>query len=113
MAEVPTAGSHEYLRTQAISRIYLDNFDHVQSSWVTQGAKIGQLALFFGADDMGSLMLEENVVSEAGTVHHLTLDQIKDSIEELGFIPRQRNVFYELIESNGNTSLGGNPLPIL
>jgi cyclic dehypoxanthinyl futalosine synthase len=98
MADVPTVGSHEYLRTQAISRIYLDNFDNVQSSWVTQGAKIGQAALFFGANDMGSLMLEENVVSKAGTVHHLTLEEIKSNIRELGFEPRQRNVHYQLID---------------
>lgn len=98
MADVPTAGAHEYLRTQAISRIYLDNFDNVQSSWVTQGAKVGQIALFFGANDMGSLMLEENVVSQAGTVHYLTLDEIKHNILELGYEPRQRNVHYQLID---------------
>jgi cyclic dehypoxanthinyl futalosine synthase len=98
MADVPTVGSHEYLRTQAICRIYLDNFDNVQSSWVTQGAKIGQTALFFGANDMGSLMLEENVVSQAGTVHQLSLDEIKRSIRELGYEPRQRNVHYQLID---------------
>ena len=71
---------------------------NIQSSWVTQGAKIGQLGLYFGANDMGSLMIEENVVSSAGTVHHLTLDQIKRSIREAGYIPRQRNVFYEYID---------------
>jgi cyclic dehypoxanthinyl futalosine synthase len=98
MADVPMVGSHEYLRTQAISRLYLDNFDNVQSSWVTQGAKIGQTALFFGANDMGSLMLEENVVSQAGAVHHLTLDDIKENIRELGYEPRQRNVHYQLID---------------
>lgn len=98
MADIPPVGSHEYLRTQAISRLYLDNFDNVQSSWVTQGAKIGQLALLFGANDMGSLMLEENVVSSAGTVHHLTLKQIRSSIEELGYQPRQRDVHYRLLE---------------
>jgi cyclic dehypoxanthinyl futalosine synthase len=65
---------------------------------VTQGLKIGQLALLFGANDMGSLMIEENVVSAAGTVHHLTLDEIKDAIRELGFEPRRRNVFYELLD---------------
>jgi cyclic dehypoxanthinyl futalosine synthase len=59
--------------------------------------KIGQLAMLFGANDMGSLMIEENVVAEAGTVHFLTLDEIRAAIEELGFVPRQRNVFYELV----------------
>lgn len=104
MANVPTAGSHEYLRTQAASRIYLDNFDNIQSSWVTQGAKIGQIALFFGANDMGSLMMEENVVSQAGAVHHLTLSDIQESIRELGYSPRQRNVFYQLIETRPSSS---------
>ncbi|MGL5097544.1 MAG: dehypoxanthine futalosine cyclase, partial [Planctomycetia bacterium] len=97
MADTPPVGPFEYLRTQAIARLYLDNFPNIQSSWVTQGAKIGQLALLYGANDMGSLMLEENVVSSAGTVHHLTLKQIRRSIEELGFTPRQRNVTYQLL----------------
>ena len=98
MADHPPAGAFEYLKTQAIARLYLDNVPNIQSSWVTQGAKIGQLALLFGANDMGSLMIEENVVASAGTVHYLTLDQIKSSIRELGWEPRQRNVFYQLID---------------
>jgi cyclic dehypoxanthinyl futalosine synthase len=98
MAQVPRAGSFEYLKTQAVARLYLDNFANIQSSWVTQGLKIGRLALLFGANDMGSLMIEENVVAEAGTVHYLTLDQIRDAISELGFTPRQRNVRYELLD---------------
>jgi cyclic dehypoxanthinyl futalosine synthase len=98
MADHPAAGSYEYLKTQAIARLYLDNIPNIQSSWVTQGAKIGQLALLFGANDMGSLMIEENVVASAGTVHYLTLEQIRSSIRELGWVPRQRNVFYELID---------------
>jgi cyclic dehypoxanthinyl futalosine synthase len=97
MSHVPPAGSYEYLKTQAVARLYLDNVFNIQSSWVTQGLKMGQLALLFGANDMGSLMIEENVVAEAGTVHYLTLDQIRDSISELGFVPRQRNVRYELM----------------
>ena len=98
MAEVPAAGAFEYLRVQAISRLYLDNVPNIQSSWVTQGAQIGQIALFYGANDMGSLMIEENVVSKAGTVHHLTLKEIKRAIREIGYIPRQRHVFYEYID---------------
>jgi cyclic dehypoxanthinyl futalosine synthase len=98
MAAIPPAGSHEYLKTQAISRLYLDNVPNIQSSWVTQGLKIGQLALLYGANDMGSLMIEENVVAEAGTVHYLTLDEIRAAISELGYRPRQRNVFYELLD---------------
>ena len=96
MADVTPAGPFAYLKTQAVARLYLDNVPNIQSSWVTQGREIGQLALLFGANDMGSLMLEENVVSAAGTVHHLTLEQIRSAISELGWIPRRRNVFYEI-----------------
>ena len=98
MSEIPASGAFEYLRTNAVSRLYLDNFANIQSSWVTQGLKIGQLALLYGANDMGSLMIEENVVAEAGTVHYLSLEQIRAAISELGYTPRQRNVFYQLIE---------------
>lgn len=98
MSDVPPAGSFEYLKTNAVARLYLDNFPNIQSSWVTQGLKIGQLALLYGANDMGSLMIEENVVAEAGTVHHLSLDEIRDAIAELGFTPRQRNVHYQLLD---------------
>lgn len=97
LSHIDPVGSFEYLKTQAISRLYLDNFANIQSSWVTQGRKIGQLAMVFGANDMGSLMIEENVVAEAGTVHHLTLAQIRESIEELGYEARQRDVFYNLV----------------
>ncbi|WP_068258374.1 cyclic dehypoxanthinyl futalosine synthase [Rubripirellula obstinata] len=90
-------GSFEYLKMLAVSRLFLDNVSNIQSSWVTQGLKVGQLAMTFGANDMGSLMIEENVVAEAGTVHFLTLDQIREAIEELGFEPRQRTVFYDLV----------------
>lgn len=113
MANVPTVGAYEYLKTQAIARLYLDNIPNIQSSWVTQGPKIGQLALFFGANDMGSLMIEENVVSAAGTVYHLTLEQIKSAIREAGYIPRQRNVFYELIDAPEPAMNGGMGLPVL
>ncbi len=98
MADVPPAGPFEYLKTQAVARLYLDNFPNIQSSWVTQGREIGQLALLFGANDMGSLMLEENVVSAAGTVHHLTLEEMRSAISELGWVPKRRNVFYEVFE---------------
>jgi cyclic dehypoxanthinyl futalosine synthase len=98
LAHIPRTGAFEYLRTQAIARLYLDNIPNIQSSWVTQGLKVGQLALFFGANDMGSLMIEENVVSSAGTVHHLSLEQIKGAIREAGYVPRQRNVFYEYVD---------------
>ena len=100
MADIPPAGPFEYLKTQAVARLYLDNFPNIQSSWVTQGREIGQLALLYGANDMGSLMIEENVVSAAGTVHHLTLDQMRSAISQLGWVPRRRNVFYELFEDD-------------
>ena len=98
LAHLPPVGSFEYLRTQAIARLYLDNIPNIQSSWVTQGLKVGQLALFHGANDMGSLMIEENVVASAGTVHYLTLEQIRSAIREAGYVPRQRNVFYEYVD---------------
>ena len=98
MDHIPPTGAFEYLKTQAVARLYLDNFQNIQSSWVTQGRDIGQLALLFGANDMGSLMIEENVVSAAGTVHHLTLEQMRSAISELGWIPKRRNVFYETFD---------------
>jgi cyclic dehypoxanthinyl futalosine synthase len=105
LSHLPRAGSFDYLKTQAVARLYLDNFANIQSSWVTQGLKIGQLALLYGANDMGSLMIEENVVASAGTVHYLTLDEIRDAIRELGYVPRQRNVFYQLIDQPQPTHL--------
>lgn len=99
LAHIPPAGAFEYLKTQAVARLYLDNIPNIQSSWVTQGLKVGQLALLFGANDMGSLMIEENVVSAAGTVYHLTLEEIRGAIREVGFVPRQRNVFYQVIDT--------------
>jgi cyclic dehypoxanthinyl futalosine synthase len=108
LAHIPRTGAFEYLRTQAIARLYLDNIPNIQSSWVTQGLKVGQLALFFGANDMGSLMIEENVVASAGTVHYLTLEQIKGAIREAGYVPRQRNVFYDYIDSDPTQSCNKN-----
>ena len=98
LSNILPTGAFEYLKTQAVARLYLDNVPNIQSSWVTQGLKIGQLALAYGANDMGSLMLEENVVAEAGTVHFLTLDQIRSAIEEYGFTARQRDVRYQLVD---------------
>ena len=109
MAHIPPSGAFEYLKTQAVARLYLDNIPNIQSSWVTQGRDIGQLALLFGANDMGSLMLEENVVSAAGTVHHLTLEQMRSAISELGWEPRRRNVFYELVDDKSDIVLEPRP----
>jgi len=98
MSHFEEVGAFEYLRVQAIARLYLDNVPNIQSSWVTQGAKIGQTALFYGANDMGSLMIEENVVASAGTVHYLTLEEIRRSIAEAGWEPKQRDVYYRVID---------------
>ena len=89
--KAPTVGAHEYLRTQALSRIYLDNFPSVQSSWVTQGPEIGQVALKFGANDLGSIMIEENVVSQAGTTYRMGVADMRRLIEDLGYEPHQRD----------------------
>ena len=86
--------SFEHLLTQAVSRIYLDNVDHIQSSWVTQGMKVGQVALGFGADDMGSVMIEENVVSAAGTTHRASVEDFVRAIRALGKTPVQRDTLY-------------------
>jgi cyclic dehypoxanthinyl futalosine synthase len=92
----PTVGAHEYLRTQALGRIYLDNLPNVQSSWVTQGLEIGQVALKFGANDLGSIMIEENVVSQAGTTFRMTVADMQRLIKDLGYEPRQRDNWYRL-----------------
>ena len=91
-------GSAEYLRMQALSRIFLDNIVNVQSSWVTQGPKIGQVALRYGANDFGSVMMEENVVSKAGTSFRLESQEIETLIREACYIPRRRNNWYELVD---------------
>ena len=98
LAHLPKIGAFEYLRTLAVSRLYLDNFPNLQASWVTQGLRIGQLALRFGANDMGSLMIEENVVAAAGTTFRTDESQIRRLIEQTGYTARRRNVFYEIIE---------------
>jgi cyclic dehypoxanthinyl futalosine synthase len=90
-------GVLEYLRTQALARIFLDNFENIQSSWVTQGPDIGQVALKYGANDFGSVMMEENVVSSAGTTFRLDAGNIENLIRRAGYEPRQRNNWYELL----------------
>jgi cyclic dehypoxanthinyl futalosine synthase len=89
--------SFEYLRTLAVARVMLDNFPSVQASWVTQGGKIGQVSLRFGANDFGSLMIEENVVSAAGAHFRLTEAEIARNIQEAGFIPKRRTMHYEIV----------------
>lgn len=100
-----TVDSHEYLKTTAIARLYLDNIDNFQSSWVTQGGKVGQVSLFYGCNDMGSTMMEENVVSAAGTVYSLDAKEIERLITDAGFTPRRRNFFYDETDAPRRESL--------
>src|ERR1700724_3683767 len=94
--KVTPVGSAQYLRMQALAQIYLYNIEKHQSSWVTQGPKIGQIALRYGANDFGCVMMEESVVSKAGTSFRITRDEIEELIAEAGFEPRTRNNWYEL-----------------
>jgi cyclic dehypoxanthinyl futalosine synthase len=87
----------DYLRTLALSRIVLDNFDNLQASWVTQGGKVGQLSLAYGANDMGSVMIEENVVRAAGASYCMDEVEIVRNIENAGFVPKRRNMHYEIL----------------
>jgi cyclic dehypoxanthinyl futalosine synthase len=92
--KAPTVGAHEYLKTQALGRIYLDNIINIQSSWVTQGQDIGQIALKYGANDLGSIMIEENVVSSAGTTFKMGVADMRRLILDLGYKPVQRDNWY-------------------
>ena len=96
--KAPTVGANEYLRMQALSRIYLDNVPNIQSSWVTQGLEIGQVALKYGANDLGSIMIEENVVSEAGTTFRMGVADMQRLIEGIGYTARQRDNWYRLVD---------------
>jgi cyclic dehypoxanthinyl futalosine synthase len=87
----------DYLRTLAISRLVLDNFDNLQASWVTQGGKVGQLSLAYGSNDMGSVMIEENVVRAAGAAYCMDEVEIVRNIENAGFVPKRRNMHYEIL----------------
>jgi cyclic dehypoxanthinyl futalosine synthase len=87
----------DYLRTLALARIVLDNFDNLQASWVTQGGKVGQLSLAYGANDMGSVMIEENVVRAAGAAYCMDELEIVVNIEDAGFVPKRRNMHYEIL----------------
>jgi cyclic dehypoxanthinyl futalosine synthase len=93
-----TASGIEYLRVLALSRIVLDNVDNVQASWVTQGARMAQVALFFGANDLGGTMLEENVVAAAGCAFSLSQEEVVEIARGAGFIPAKRNTLYEILE---------------
>ena len=91
--------AQDYMRTLAMTRIFLDNIAHIQGSWVTQGERIGQLTLAFGADDLGSIMLEENVVRAAGTSFDMSTRKMIDLIRSAGRIPAQRNTRYEVLKT--------------
>ena len=112
--KVETAGGPDYLRMLAFARLYLDNLPHVQGSWLTQGKKIGQVSLFFGADDLGSIMIEENVVAAAGAHNRTTRQEMIDLIEDAGFTARQRGSVYERCDQlccEGTRQASGSPAP--
>ncbi len=98
LADTRKVGTIEYLKTLAVSRLFLDNFPNLQASWVTQGLKVGQLALRFGANDLGSLMIEENVVAAAGTRFRASHEELREAIGDAGYVPRRRNVYYQFVE---------------
>ena len=100
LSEIQKATAHSYLKMLAWSRIVLDNFDNIQASWVTQGPKIAQVALFFGANDFGSTMIEENVVAAAGVSFRLSENEIRNLVEGAGFIPQQRTMDYAFVASD-------------
>ncbi len=104
MPDVPETFAEEYLRTLAVSRLFFDNVVHLQTSWVTQGKKIGQAALAFGADDMGSIMIEENVVASAGTSYRMSQDEMEHLISSAGYTPRQRTNLYERLVTREETA---------
>jgi cyclic dehypoxanthinyl futalosine synthase len=92
--KVPEATAFDYLKTLAISRLYLDNIDHIQSSWLTPGIKICQVGLQFGADDVGSILIEENVVYAAGVRNRTNEEELRRIISDAGYIPAQRDTLY-------------------
>jgi cyclic dehypoxanthinyl futalosine synthase len=97
----------DYLKMLSVGRLFLDNFQHIQASWLTQGLKLGQTALRFGADDMGSIMIEENVVSAAGANTDATEHDLRYQIREAGFRPQQRDILYNYIDRDGVDDLDG------
>ena len=96
--KIPPQSSNRYLRLLAVSRLYLDNFKNIQSSWVTQGSYIGQMALLFGANDLGSTMMEENVVAAAGATNKINQQEMIKLIKDIGEIPAKRNTAYKILE---------------
>jgi cyclic dehypoxanthinyl futalosine synthase len=99
LSQMPKTDAVEYLRTTAFARLVADNIPNVQASWVTMGMKVGQIALSYGCNDFGSLMIEENVVSAANTTYHTTTDEMERLIRDAGFEPRRRRQNYQLIDA--------------
>ncbi|HEY0658691.1 MAG TPA: hypothetical protein VGD05_09465, partial [Pyrinomonadaceae bacterium] len=95
----------DYLKMVSVSRLFLDNVQHIQSSWLTQGLRLGQTALRFGADDMGSIMIEENVVSAAGANNEANEKELRYQISEAGFTPQQRDILYEYVNRENTAEL--------
>ena len=91
-------GMSKYLRMIALSRIFLDNVQHIQASWFSEGKKTGQVALHFGGDDFGGTLFDENVMQEAGFYNRTTVEEIKNIIQDAGFHPIQRSTLYEILE---------------
>ena len=98
LPNIPPQSSNRYLRLLAVARLYLDNFPNIQSSWVTQGSYIGQMALKFGANDLGSTMMEENVVAAAGATNSMNQNEMINLIKDIGENPAKRNTAYEVLE---------------
>jgi cyclic dehypoxanthinyl futalosine synthase len=98
MPHIMPQSSNRYLRLLAVARLYFDNIPNIQSSWVTQGSYIGQMALQFGANDLGSTMMEENVVSAAGAVNEMNQEQMITLIKDIGEKPAKRNTAYDILE---------------
>ena len=103
----------DYLKMVSVSRLFLDNVQHIQSSWLTQGLRLGQTALRFGADDMGSIMIEENVVSAAGANNEANEKELRYQISEAGFVPQQRDILYEYVDREESKNLDArNSMPL-
>ena len=102
--ELLLGGPFEQLKMTALARVYLDNIKNIQASWVTQGQKMGQISLMVGCNDMGSLMMEENVVSAVGTTYEMNLEALRDLIKTSGYIPVKRDYYYTALENKASTA---------
>jgi cyclic dehypoxanthinyl futalosine synthase len=101
MSAIKPAGGDDYLKTVAISRLVLDNFEHIQSGWLTEGPKLGQIALAFGCDDMGGTLIEDKVLEPTGIQVHTRREDLVRWIQDAGFIPVQRDTNYNVVSRLG------------